>query len=205
MEDSPIDFTCDTCGKALKVKAKGAGRTITCPWCKQPTVVPTIEMGLPDDDPFGFEALAKLDEVTRAQPTPPTPTPPTPPQPNPYSTPAVDASPQRQDLPWETALPAKRSYPALWFIAKLYRIVAYIIAGLALIGFALGLIVSVVMLVRTGSPMGVLPFVATTIPATIGALLTAVFLVMFSELIQLAVNIQENTLATAHASRRAAG
>lgn len=203
MEDSPIEFDCPTCAKALKVKAKGAGRTITCPGCKQPAVVPMVEMGLPDDDPFGFDAIAKLDEATRQPPLPPTPTP-TPPQPNPYTSTAVDANPVRQDVPWETALPAKRSYPALWFIAKLYRIVAYLIAGLALIGFVLGLIVAVVMLVQTGSPMAVASFLVTAIPATLGAFLMAVGLVMFAELIQLAVNIQENTLATAHAARRAA-
>lgn len=81
MEDAPIKFECETCGKSLKVKARGAGRTIDCPGCGMPTKIPGGRISAlakiqPPAEPDGANELRPPSwPPTRQVPPPPPPKP----------------------------------------------------------------------------------------------------------------------------------
>lgn len=187
--DAPIDFTC-SCGKRLKAKTHAAGRSIRCPGCGQPVIVPGPLPAADDDDDFAaFAGLGSLPEIDIPQPAPV--------QRAADPLPAQVPSPSIRIAAHESSLPMTRSYPAMEIIAKVCRILAGLVAVVALFAIVAG----IVFAVKTSD----LSFAIAVVPMGLLGLLFALLLVMTAESIKLGIDIQANTLATAHASRRASG
>lgn len=176
--EQPISVQCGQCSHGFRVKAKGAGKTISCPSCRKPVQVPWPDP--PSNLPQNVSAAPAFD------PDPQTP---------------INMQPVVKVATLDVRLPRTRSYPVLGLLSVLLRAAAYLIGALSVIGFAIGIIVAL----RAGGgsqAAAVTAWVITSGPMLIGAIIVAMLLVMSSELIKLAMDIQENTLATAHAARQ---
>jgi DNA-directed RNA polymerase subunit RPC12/RpoP len=209
-DDAPIEFTCGMCGKPLKVRARGAGRTIACPGCGQSVTVPVPEVAAVGDDFNPFAGFADAMGVAMEPADNPLPEPinsrPFAPITRPAPAESIVAAalpPHRPRAADEIHLPPSRSYPVLTLIAAVCRILAGIIAVLA-VG---AMLITVIVAVKTGGgmadPKSGLALAFTILPIGFGSLIAALGLLVNAELITLAIHIQANTLATAHASRRA--
>jgi DNA-directed RNA polymerase subunit RPC12/RpoP len=61
----PIRFACGACGKNLRAKAASAGKTIRCPQCGKPVLVP--ESPAPGDEPIVVESAADPEPAERGR------------------------------------------------------------------------------------------------------------------------------------------
>lgn len=183
---APIDFSCP-CGKSLKAKPHAAGRSLRCPGCGNAVMVPEGQSGPRQNDAdfpwFNGPVTFMGDAAQIAGPADPVA--------------AQMARPTVRIAAHESSLPPTRSYPAMEIIARVCRILAGLVAVLALFAIVAG----IVFAVKTSDPS----FAIGVVPMGLLGLLTALGLLMTAESIKLGIDIQANTLATAHAARRAAG
>jgi hypothetical protein len=189
-DELPIGCTCE-CGRSFKVKAKAAGRSVKCPSCQGAVLVPepiAIEAAVPDDWP-------QLDPLEVP--------PPLNVQQSPYAAPLITRQPTQPVTPVNEHLPESRKYRAL-------EIIVAICYGLALVVFALStafLLLSLLFALMAGNQSAgvgtfLIAWLMTSVPATVGAWLVAIGLLTQAEMIQLAMHVQSNTLATARAVAR---
>ena len=196
-DDQPIDCACE-CGRSFRVKAKAAGRTVKCPACARSVTVPdvtnaaTVEAfelgGMATDDwpqPDSFNAPPAL-----------------PVESSPYASPLALQTASRPRAQAKDRLPEFRTYRILELTVKGCRILATIVLGLTLVFLVVSLIVAIAG--GASSDVGVLgglvAWAFATVPAIFACLVLCISLLMQAELIQLAVDVQSNTLATARAA-----
>lgn len=100
-------------------------------------------------------------------------------------------------------LPSVRNYPVLVIYAKILRIIGYLILVLASIFVVVSLIVVLAFSMRNSDSTGaaLMTWMSGSFSVGLAAIITAGILIMNAELIELAMHIQSNTLATAHAAR----
>lgn len=238
--ENPIEAACQSCGFKLLVKRKGAGKTVKCPGCSSPVLVPFPDPKPPAPaipvaptaapkrvDPPAGESLSWLDEI-EAQPPNVTsfpaglggvgglgqrdlPNPPTATSPvamaesqvsrsNAYA-PVIKTSGNDST----TKLPSVRNYPVLVIYAMISRIIGYIILALAAVFVLVSFIVVVAVSMRSGDNTGaaLIAWVSGSLTIGLSAMFAAGVLIMNAEIIELAMHVQSNTLATAHAVRSA--
>ena len=112
--------------------------------------------------------------------------------------PQITQRPEVKTSTYGGSLPASRSYPVLTLIAMMCRAMAVLVVAMAGVGIVVGYKVAAAQ--PDNSRIGM---VAAVIAVGLVAILAALLLIMVAEMIMLAVHIQGNTLAAAHASRRA--
>jgi DNA-directed RNA polymerase subunit RPC12/RpoP len=116
----------------------------------------------------------------------------------PASIPQITQRPEITAATYKGSLPASRSYPVLTLIAMMCRAMAVLVVAMAGVGIIVGYKVAAAQ--PDNSRIGM---VAAVLAVGFVAILLALMLIMVAEMIMLAVHIQANTLAAAHASRRA--
>ena len=112
--------------------------------------------------------------------------------------PQITQRPEIRAATYKGSLPASRSYPVLTLIAMACRAMAVLVVALAGVGIIVGYKVAAAQ--PDNSRIGM---VAAVLAVGFVAILLALMLIMVAEMIMLAIHIQSNTLAAAHASRRA--
>jgi DNA-directed RNA polymerase subunit RPC12/RpoP len=208
-----ITFECSSCKKKIKAPDAVAGKRVPCPGCKAkidvplPTTSRASKDDLPEDD-FRLQPDPLLDAIgmnTTAPPdpigavmggfNPPPELPSNPYQPTAALNQAVPTAPRAIELAFE--LPDTRKYFAL----NVIRITLLVLAALVAIGWIFMLIVLVFGMLfagdsntRAGLAMGGGLYLATTF---FSGAITCCLLVAGSELIKLAMDVQQNTLAAA--------
>lgn len=212
-----INFECPKCSKKIKAPEAAAGKRVPCPGCKATIVVPGVPKPTPklppppsDEDEFKLQPEPALKDLGLDAPAPPDPfgkafntyAPPEPieqassPYMPPMPTPKVSSGGSV-----EYQLPAKRKYIALTIV----RYALLVLAVLVAIGWLfMVLSVAIAVFANSGKPnisqnvaIGGGLYLAITFFT--GAI-TCCMLVAASELIKLAMDVQENTLAAAHAA-----
>ena len=235
--EQPIEVACQSCGFNLLVKRKGAGKTVKCPSCSSPVLVPFPAPSPPDPSPPApiappgltakpqlpgspqDESLSWLNDIEDIQPNaatfargfgqasrPPSAA-------TPFAA-AVTSSPTSLDNAYVPTiktsggdsaikLPSVRNYPVLVIYAKILRIIGYLILVLASIFVVVSLIVVLAFSMRNSDSTGaaLMTWMSGSFSVGLAAIFTAGILIMNAELIELAMHIQSNTLATAHAAR----
>lgn len=220
-DEQPIKVQCQSCGFNLRVRQKGAGKTVKCPGCSSQVRVPLppptppepifkndvpeselnwldeaqLEGSFESGSPGAFERINP--QVPRMEDTPPAAFPSSP-NVNPFS-------PIRAVSVSESAikLPSVRSYPVLVIAAKICRVLGYIILTIATVLILISFAVTAGASLRNGenAPAAFLAWVLTSLWMGVVAIFGAAALIMNAELIELSMHIQSNTLATAHAVR----
>jgi DNA-directed RNA polymerase subunit RPC12/RpoP len=127
--------------------------------------------------------------------------------PQPTELPQIVLRPEIRAATYKGSLPASRSYPALTLIALICRILAVVVAAVAVLAIMAVILLADSLRSVDDQIEGRMPWLSmamTVGPIGIGAVLVVLALVMTAESIKLGIDIQANTLATAHASRRPA-
>lgn len=176
--EQAISVQCGQCSHGFRVKAKGAGKIIACPSCKTPVQVPW-----PDPPAPWPNHVAS--------------TPAHPPEPDAYapaeSLPEISVDPSARPA---SRLPRSRSYPVLEALAVVLRVCGYLLATLA----SLTAIGGIVLAIRfSGDDATAVAFMWAVIsmPAAVVAIIISMLMVMLAEMINLAIDIQDNTLVAA--------
>lgn len=187
-----INVVCPHCKKTLKIPDSRIGSEINCPSCSRLVKIPDPKANMPamlDFDKLGIDA-------TTHQPKPPEMMP---------KAPSLSSY-----LPKETEreyrivfeLPEHRNYFAL----QIVRVCLFVMAGLVAAGWVGSLIMLAIAtstVEDTQAAGGVLAIgtVTLVIQFVVGAIV-CLGLIAASELIKVVIDIQENTLAAAHHSKR---
>ena len=128
MTEEPIAFNCPACDKVLKVKAKGAGKSIRCPGCNASVTVPTpdstgVSTGVFDP----FKAMRNAPSPQRREASSPPPIPPIPPIPTHAATQEADNATLQESSPVESPkadLPQSESSAAVGAIPNRVAVTA---------------------------------------------------------------------------------
>ncbi|NND96794.1 MAG: hypothetical protein HKN47_05625 [Pirellulaceae bacterium] len=113
-------------------------------------------------------------------------------EPNPFEAPAATGTVSSTGT--AKGLPAKRVYPALQFMRTVY----YGLACFVGLGWSLFIIGSLYVVVQMGG--GYMAWAIQAFTTTIGTAVMMGTLIAFAEMIKLAMDVQDNTLATAHST-----
>jgi hypothetical protein len=223
-----INFECPKCSKKIKAPEAAAGRRVPCPGCKAAIDVPSVPTAakqaavIPkppapkptakprsfDDDDFKLQPEPGLKDLGLDASNPPDPFA----KPfNTYAPPEAteQASPYMAPMPTPKVstgtvafqLPSKRKYIALTIV----RYALLVLAALVAIGWLFTVVTVLIAVlanssnpdVRGGVAIGGGMYLAITF---FSGAITCCMLVASSELIKLAMDVQENTLAAAHAA-----
>lgn len=199
-----IEITCPSCHRTIKAKESFAGKKVNCPGCKAPFQVPDASEAEPADE----YKLSDLGLDT----SPPTP----PPSPFDGLPDSEDKQAAAEDSPWTDVqipatqqpyaaqqyagnLPDSRAYPALSVVRIVLKVLAGIVAvsWLCMVAFALfGTIAAYMASSEAGNAMIGLS-VMYLVSTLLGGAIVCCFLIAASEVIQVILDIQENTLAAA--------
>lgn len=199
-EETPINLACQ-CGHAFRVRGRAAGRVVKCPACSAGVKVPEAEPVA-----NGFDMAAESFPAVAFPATPPNL-----PKDATNGTPSMPSVSPKKSLNvgglvrgmigdigpsiQAAALPPSRSYPALEIAAGVLRVLAVLL-----------LIASFYIAVKM-KPDSTMPgeFEAWLLIAGGIGIVSSIFAVLLfavAQLIRVAIHIQGNTLATAHASQR---
>lgn len=196
-DEQPIDCVCE-CGRSFRVKAKAAGRTVKCPACARQVTVPDVTRPATVES-FDFGAVATDDWP---QPDSFNAPPALPAEPSPYASPLALQTSSRARAQPKARLPEFRKYRILELTVKGCRILAIIVFGLTLVFLVVSLMVAIAG--GASSDVGVfgalVAWAFATVPVIFGCLVLCISLLMQAELIQLAIDVQSNTLTTARAA-----
>ena len=222
-EDELIVVACPSCNQRFRVRQQSAGRAVRCPHCSQAVNVP-VSVSPPAQTPApateNFQLGPPTPAATSAAVGPEPQRPATQLPPNSPSQPAFDppsfgqpARPQAAPGPQQTeanpfqspgveigpssigGLPARRRYPALQIIRTFYIVQAVLVV----IGWAIYMVVSLIMASRIGA---VQEWMWLALMVTAGVAFAATLLVAIAEVIKLAIDVQSNTLSTARSLAR---
>jgi|GEM_PF-2733439 len=207
-----INLKC-TCGKPLKVRAAAAGRAVKCPACGAAVRIPAAQSEETDGEPSEDaslgqpirpgEPMAVTSPVSTSEPAvaagPELPSPANTPESRSQSYSAGVDYGSRVKHAVTPQVPDRRSYPVLQFLAGLFRVLA-----------CLSVIAAAMFIYNTKPSMDldqwddniIGGWMVESFVLGIAAVTIAGLLVMSAELIQLAVHVQDNTLAAVHAASR---
>lgn len=115
----------------------------------------------------------------------------------PVDMPQIVQRPEIRAATYKGSLPASRSYPVLTLIARMCRAFAVLVVAMAGVGIIVGYKVAAAQ-----EDNSAIALTAAVVAVGFIAILIALMLIMVAEMIMLAIHIQGNTLATAHAARR---
>lgn len=188
-----INVVCPHCKKTLKIPDSRIGSEINCPSCSRLVKIPDPKANMPamlDFDKLGIDANTHQPKPPEMMPKSPS-----------LSSYLPKDSEKEYRITFEN-LPEHRSYIAL----QIVRICLFVLAGLV----ALGWIGSLIMVLfatasteDTQAASGVLAIgsIYLVMQFVVGAIV-CLALIAASELIKVVIDIQENTLATAHHTKR---
>ncbi len=208
--DDSISMKC-TCGKSLKVRSTAAGRAVKCAACGTAVRIPaaqSVESGdKPGEDVSAGKPTRLSEPASDVHPEPAHGTPVTDSSESPANTPENSGRANLTDGDYgypmkhsaKPLVPDQRSYPVLKFLAGLFRVLA-----------CLTVIAAAAFVYNTKPDMDldqwddqvVGGWVLGSFGLGIAAATIAGLLVMSAELIQLAIHIQDNTLAAVHMVNR---